>query len=128
MDCQELTIRFEPARERLNISLAFIGLDGAEQRVLESPIKAHRSGLTKKIYELKLRGQTRRSRTFRRELDSARRDVVAEGGESSLCPGPDIVAGPATRHAYAAARQFRMRRQKINQPRRRRSFFPGHVV
>src|ERR1041384_7097879 len=96
--------------------------------MLENPVELGGFFATQEISFLELCLQTCGQGPLRRQANGARGKIETAGLESRARPRPDVVAGSATRHTYRPARQLRVRRQKINQPRRRRPFFPGHVA
>src|SRR5260221_338868 len=56
MHGEELAAGLEPARDRADVFVAPRGVDGAEEGVLEKPIKASRGFVGEKIGQLKLGG------------------------------------------------------------------------
>src|SRR6185503_18878667 len=102
-------------------------VDCAEERVFEQPVKLEWRIAPQKISEFKPGGETGGLGLFDRQTNGTWRDIETHGVESGLCPGADIVTGATAWHAHGAARQIRVGRQKIHEPRRRRAFFPGHV-
>src|SRR5690349_7578182 len=96
--------------------------------MLENPVELGGFFATQEISFLELCLQTCGKGPLRRQANGARGKIETAGLEARARPRPDVVAGSATRHTYRPARQLRVRRQKINQPRRRRPFFPGHVA
>src|ERR1039458_7548191 len=126
IDCQVLAIRFEPAQHGTDIIVAFGGMNGTEERVLEEPVELKRRFIAQKIGKLELSGETGGFGPLCGQPDCTRCDVTAEGIETRLRPGANVMARAATGHTNRSTGQAGTRRQKIHQSRRGCALFPTH--
>lgn len=128
VDRQEFTAWLQPSECGLNVFIPSRGVDGAEQRVLEQPVKRRRWCVPEKIPLHETRRQSSRSRPFARDSDGGRGDIQARHHKSGFGPSPHVMSGSASRHTDSSLRQFGMSGQKIDQSGRRCALFPRHVA
>src|SRR5262245_52048255 len=127
VDGEILAMRLEPAQHGTNILIPLVGLYGTKKCVLENPIETRGSGVVEEISQAKPRPQAGGFGSFVCQSNRARRDVVPKRLEVGTCPSSNVMSSAASRHTNCAARQIRMLRQEVHQPRRGRALFPWHV-
>src|ERR1035437_10029610 len=124
---QKISARLQPAQHGADVVIAFIRLDGAEQSMFKQPVKFLRRFVAQKIGELKRGGESGDFGFFLGQANSTWRNVETKSFKTGGGKSADVMAGAAAGNADCAARQLRVRREKIHQARRRRAFFPRHV-
>src|ERR1035437_1507086 len=123
IDRQILPVRLEPAPDGADIIVAFTGMNGTEERVLKEPVELKWWFVAQKIGKLELSGETGGFGPLRGQPDCTRCDVTADGIETRLRPGANVMARAATGHTNRSTGQAGTRRQKIHQSRRGRALF-----
>jgi len=117
MDRQELALGFKPASDGLHIIGSTNGLDGAEQSVFEEPIETLRRFFAQEIELSKLNlcfSQAGFAGGFLGQPDGGRRQIKSPTDEAGFSPGAHVMAGAATGHSNATARQVRMMGEEID--------------
>src|SRR5208283_1826608 len=98
IDRQILSVRLEPAQNGPDVIVTLLGFNGTEQRMFKNPVELKRRFSAQKIGRLELSGETGGFGPFRGQPDRTRCDVTAEGIETRLRPGANVMARAATGH------------------------------
>ena len=118
----------KPAQQRVYVSVAFGGLNGAEQGVLKYVIKQLWWRLVEEIRQGEVYWQCPIPGVCRCASNCTGRDIEAAGLKPSGSPGADVMPESASRNRHRAAGQFGMFTQEFHQAGGRFALVPMRIA